>query len=207
MISEGAETGVLEAGGRVDRPARVPARRSARRGDHDAACGHRVGGRRHHAGRTARVPRVARPHAVRRLPGRSRQRARAPCARRSCCRRCCAAARFELRTPGARSRSSCPTRCAPSRCSRRSARRTSTSPIVMDEFGAVEGLVTVDRSSRGAGRRAARRRDRGARRVRRARRRIVAGRRVGRHGRSRREVRSAGARRKKPARITRSPAS
>ena len=52
LISQGAETGAVGADRREHRPARVPARRSARRGDHDAASRHRVDGRRHHAKRS-----------------------------------------------------------------------------------------------------------------------------------------------------------
>ena len=47
------------AGRGVDRPARVSARRSACRGDHDAARRHRVGGRRTSRAGAARVPDVA----------------------------------------------------------------------------------------------------------------------------------------------------
>ena len=58
--------------GREHRPARVPARRSACRRDHDAAARHRMDRRRCHRGGAARVPRFARPHAVCRLPRRPR---------------------------------------------------------------------------------------------------------------------------------------
>ena len=42
LISQGAETGAVGADRRKHRAARVPAGRSARRGDHDAAARHRV---------------------------------------------------------------------------------------------------------------------------------------------------------------------
>ncbi len=48
-----------------DRSAGVPTRRPACRRDHVAADRHRVGGRRHHQRRAARVPRVAQPHRIR----------------------------------------------------------------------------------------------------------------------------------------------
>ena len=61
---------------REHRPARVPAGRSARGRDHDAAARHRMDRRRRDGRRAARVPGVACAHAVRGVPGRPRQRAR-----------------------------------------------------------------------------------------------------------------------------------
>ena len=126
----------------IDRPARAAARRSASGRDHDAQARHRVDRRRT---RPRRSCGSSSPRTATRSSSSAREGSTtcsASCVRQTFCRWPCAAGRSSC-GPSPRTRCSCPIRCRPCNCWTAFAASHKHMALVMDEFGAVEGLVTI----------------------------------------------------------------